>query len=73
MDHDKTPEKRIKWWFETDEHLTTRVHYKDSVPILVFDAGPVYFPSFGFSSDITLCSTGKKLEYPVLHTGTGPD
>lgn len=73
MDYDKIFEKWIKWWFEMDEYLMIRVYYKDSVFIFVFDVGLVYFFSFGFFSDIILCSIGKKLEYLVLYIGIGFD
>lgn len=44
----------IKTKKQTENHLSCGMHHKDSVALLVVETGPVGFPSFRFSSNITL-------------------
>ena len=44
----------IKTKIKPKNHLSCGMHHKDSVALLVIETGPVGFPSFRLSSNITL-------------------
>lgn len=50
MDLDESHQNKTK----AKNHLSCGMHHKDSVALLVVETGPVSFPSFRLSSNITL-------------------